>query len=199
MDPFRIVRHLTLATVLCTGLLGCNLFNPSGDGTPDNVPGWIAEGDKHLAAKDYPAAQQAYWQAIALERKNDLAWSGWLEARAGIAQDSTGISLAALLIETRKLGGPTIPFLDLPIEDLDRFYRYLGTLHNAYKVCLRGLEDTVFADPIRQKSYTTVRTAHAFLVVCDRDLNGRLTASDTTGLNCLDVSQWTNLPSLPLP
>ncbi|MEN9353153.1 MAG: hypothetical protein RL318_478 [Fibrobacterota bacterium] len=189
MAPHRLLRHLLAVAILLCGLQACNLFNPSGEGTPDNVQGWIAEGDKCLAAKDYPAAANAYRQAIALEGRNDLAWNGWLEARAGMAQENTGISLAALLIETRKLNKEEEkPFWSLSIESQDRFYRYLGQLDNAYEVCLKGIGQSQFQDPIRMQAYTSIKTAWTLLRICDFNQDGRLTPSDTLILKvCRDV------------
>lgn len=173
-------RGPVLALLALCVLASCNLFNPSREGTPDTVAGWIAEGDKHMAAKEYGEAEAAYSGALALDGRSDGAWDGWLEAKAGLAQEATGVSLAALLVETRKFeNGTGKPFWGLPLEGQDRFYRYLGALDSAYATSLRGYGTAVFADPVRQVSYTSVRAAWALLRLCDFDRDGRLTASDT--------------------
>lgn len=189
MAPFRLLRHLLVVVLLTCGLQACNLFNPSGEGTPDNVAGWIAEGDKQLIAKDYPKAVAAYRHALDLDGKNDAAWDGWLEARAGVAQQSTGITLADLLIETRKIGnGSAKPFWSLPLEAQDRFYRYMGLLDDSYSQCLRELGIKSFADEVRRQSHTSVKAAYTLLRLCDYDLDGRLTPSDTAVIHvCRDT------------
>lgn len=189
MAPFRLLRHLLVVVLLTCGLQACNLFNPSGEGTPDNVAGWIAEGDKQLIAKDYAQAVAAYRHALDLDGKSDAAWSGWLEARAGVAQQTTGIGLADLLIETRKIGnGSAKPFWSLSLEAQDRFYRYMGILDNSYAQCLRGLGIKTFTDEVRRQSYTSVKAAYTLLRLCDYDLDGRLTPSDTMVVNvCRDT------------
>lgn len=181
-------RGLAFLLLALGALAGCNLFNPSGEGTPDNVAGWIAEGDKHMAAKEYAEAESAYSSALALDGRNDVAWDGWLEAKAGLAQQATGVSLASLLIETRKFeNGSAKPFWGLPLEGQDRFYRYLSALDSAYAVSLKGYGTRHFADPVRQASYTSVRAAWALLRLCDYDRNGRLSAADTAQIRiCRD-------------
>lgn len=181
-------RGLALLLLALCALAGCNLFNPSGEGTPDTVAGWIAEGDKHMASKEFGEAESAYSSALALDGRNDVAWDGWLEAKAGLAQQATGVSLASLLIETRKFeNGTAKPFWGLPLEGQDRFYRYLSVLDSAFAVCLKGYGTKHFADPVRQASYTSVRAAWALLRLCDYDRNGRLSAADTAQIRiCRD-------------
>lgn len=181
-------RGLVFLPLALLVLAGCNLFNPSGEGTPDTAAGWIAEGDKHMAVKEYGEAEAAYSSALALEGRNDAAWDGWLEAKAGLAQQATGVSLASLLIETRKFeNGSAKPFWGLPLEGQDRFYRYLAALDSAYATSLRGYGTGQFADPVRQASYVSVRAAWALLRLCDYDRNGRLSAVDTAQIRiCRD-------------
>lgn len=117
---------------LIAAFVGCNLFNPSGEGGAegDDADGLIATGEQLMRDKDFAGAYDAFSKALASDSSKSLAWHGL--AKASIARDSMPIT--ELIRRAKDLGnlkaGDSMPFLKEGDSAKNRFYRPLLRLQS---------------------------------------------------------------------
>jgi len=69
-----------VATSVLLLLVGCNIFNPSGNGDTNTSPSNLAEGDLLYERSDFAGAMDAYQRAILEDSANSLAYYGYAKA-----------------------------------------------------------------------------------------------------------------------
>jgi hypothetical protein len=178
-------RSLALV-MLCAvlALNACNLFNPSGTGDPTGYDALVAEGVKCLKQQAFSEAKGNFEKALALRPHGDAAWDGWIESRFGEVEKSTGVTMSRLVTEVRKIPSTTTkPFWGSPLEEQDRFYRYLRAMDSAETRYLKGIERDSFSDASDQLAYRSIKSAYVLLRVCDFNSDGRIDARDTALIN----------------
>lgn len=180
------LSRILLAVSVCAlmALDACNLFNPSGTGDPSGYDALVAEGVKCLREQDFTEAKGNFEKALALRPHGQDAWDGWIESRFGEVERITGVTLSRLVTEVRKISSTTTkPFWSSPLEEQDRFYRYLRAMDVAEGTYLKGIGRTEFAGAADQQAYQSIKSAYVLLRICDFNSDGRIDASDTALVN----------------
>lgn len=127
MSGRRISGWLLPMALLLVSFIGCNLFNPSGEGGDEDADadGLIAEGEECMRDQDFVCAYDAFSAALAEDSSKSLAWHGLIKATVG--RDS--LPITELIRRALDLGDmkadSAMPFLNENDSVKNRFYRPL--------------------------------------------------------------------------
>lgn len=115
---FLRLRHTGAALFLL--VLGCNIFNPSGEGkaNENNADALISRAENYYRRALYIDAARDFSQAISLDSTRSLAYFGLAKANLR----STGINPLTLL-GAISVGENEIPFMAEPQENKNMFYQ----------------------------------------------------------------------------
>lgn len=157
--------------VLLLALSACNVYNPSGEGSPESAQDWIDQGNAQLRALEFEDAKASFGHALAKDSGNTAAWIGYAKATSG---DSLDLSLLLReAIDAQNEGRK--PLWDMPWRGKDSAYRSLLPLWRVFETWSR-LDSLGKAHmPDDQKTEKGMLTlAHSMLALWDFDGNGRI-------------------------
>ncbi len=150
------------ALFLTLGLVSCNIYNPSGEGSipGDDADGFILQGERNLRDREFDSAQANFSKALAIDSTRSLAWHGLGKSYTGnLPMDSI---LTAFQKLTKNTDSVTNPFSSSSWSLLRQIFRPMGRMTSTYGEFIRRdslhLTDSVISSDGDLINYTVGKT-----------------------------------------
>lgn len=196
------MKGLLLAVALAA-LGGCNLYNPSGNGDPDNDQEWIDQGEAQLRDLDFVGAQQSFGKVLARDSSSTAAWVGYGKAVAARNLDMSLLLREAL--ESQRENRKPLWDTSFTLAQKDSAYRGLAPVRQVLETWARlDSQGRASMPPRNRLERGVIAIAHSMLSLWDSNNDGRiskpgddlavalfgnLSAKDTTGLGFVPFLQ----------
>lgn len=169
-------------------LAGCNLYNPSGKGTPDSDQDWIDQGEAQLRDQEFEAARASFGRVLAHDSSRTEAWIGYGKAVA--AQNLDMSLLLREVLESQREGRKPLWDTSFSLARKDSAYRGLIPVHRVLETWAR-LDSTGRATmpPRNRLERGLIAIAHSMLMLWDSNQDGRI---DATG-DALSISLFSKV------
>jgi len=181
-----VVKVASLAVLVL--LAGCNLYNPSGKGSPETDQDWIEQGEAQLRALEFEAAGASFGRVLAHDSANTDAWIGYGKAVAARNLDMS--LLLREVLESQREGRKPLWDTAFSLARKDSAYRGLIPVHRVLETWAR-LDSLGRATmpPRNRLERGLIAIAHSMLSLWDSNRDGRI---DATG-DALSISLFSKV------
>lgn len=164
-------RAIGSIAALLVVVAACNVYNPSGEGSPTSAQDWIDQGNAQLRALEFEDAKTSFGHVLAKDSGNTAAWIGYTKAVSGQSLD-----LSLLLregINAQNEGRK--PLWDMPWRGKDSAYQSIQPLWSVFETWSRLDSLGTAPMPEAQKTEKGLLTlAHSMLALWDFNNDGRV-------------------------